>query len=102
MIIARFVEMVTPSLVQKTGISTAAFGVYRSVIENVFQPDLVSVIIGEDYNCDMEDAYRLAWLSEHYGLKEFPYRPGCPALKNLHEEAAKDAVEALMADEGEE
>lgn len=101
-LIGRFVYSATPELEKSTGISEGQFGDYPSVVESVFVPDITSVIIGEDYNCGHEDAYRVAWLSEIYGEKEFPFNPSCPVLKSLHDECGKDLAAAVRVAEMEE
>lgn len=73
----------------------AGFRGYPSIVDCLFATDVTVVLVGEDYNCGPEDAYRMAWMGELYGAKEFPYDPRCPVLKDLHEEEDGGVREAL-------
>lgn len=43
----------------------------------------MATLIAEDYDCTIEDGYHMAWLSDLYGLHEFPDRDDCPVLESI-------------------
>lgn len=95
--IIRFVLSVTPLLEVKTGVKKSSFEGYERIVDTVFLPDIAAVLVGEDYNCSLEEAYHLSWLSQDYGLREFPHCPLCPVLRALQLESSKELREVLLA-----
>lgn len=88
-IICRYIYNTTRYLEEQTGVLEAEYGVtYPDVVEKIFLADVVAVLLSEDYSCTLEQGYKLAWLSELYGAKEFPFRDNCPVLHALQAEDA--------------
>lgn len=103
-IISRYIYNVTAYLEEQTGVSRAEYGSdknYTDIVEKIFLADVVAVLISEDYSCQLDAGYTLAWFSEIYGAVEFPFREQCPVLAALQEEGVR-AKRLLDPDDDEE
>lgn len=61
-------------------------------VDGLALPHLTSILISEDYECELSDAYSLYWLSEPYGAMEFPISLPCPALEQMPEGDKEESV----------
>lgn len=82
-----------PLLAQKNTIFLCEFDNLDDFVELLAIPHLVSALIATDYDCSLENAFHLYWLSEPYGAMEFPSDMPCPALEELLEEQTVAHVE---------
>lgn len=82
--------MVTSILEARTGVSRDEFVNYDAIVTEILLPEAVSVVISEDYECALEDGYHLGWLSDLYGIMEYPQDPNCPVLLALYDESTKE------------
>lgn len=79
-----------PFLQGYTGLSGSSFEEYDKIEMKILVPELVSYLISEDYHCSTEDAYHMAWLSDEYGGREFPFKPDCLVLAGLQKENSRE------------
>lgn len=94
-IISRYIYVVTPVLEDRTGVSHTAFDNYEAIVVKILLPEVVAVVISEDYECSLDEGYHLGWLSELYGDMEYPQDHKCPVLKSLYGEGTKE-IRALL------
>lgn len=52
-------------------------------IEGFLLPEAISVVVSKDYVCSLDDAFHLSWLSEPFGLNEYPDDNKCPILRRI-------------------
>lgn len=100
-IIVRFILVITPVLEARTGVSRHEFQNYDAIVSRILLPEVVAVVIGEDYECCLQDAYHIGWLSELYGCMEYPQDDDCPVLKKLYAENSQEMREILAQLENE-
>lgn len=79
----RYIHTITPRLEALSGVPKDDFEKYDKVVEDIFVTDITATLIAQDYSCSLQDAHHMAWLSDLYGEKEFPYIDDCSVLASL-------------------
>lgn len=99
-ILNRYILMMIPYLERETGVPRGKFDDYEAFVRSILVSEVAAVLIAEDYDCTLEEGYHIAWLSETYGMHEYPSPDRCSVLKKLHASGARDFLLKIAAEEG--
>lgn len=92
--------MMTPQLERETKLHHGRYDDYDEFVFKILAPEIVAVIISEDYDCSLELGYHIGWLSAPFGEREFPAPLECPVLGKLHKVSSRANLLQMVADEG--
>lgn len=67
---------------------------FHLFIEAFLFPEVVALVLANEYGCTIREGLHLAWLSEPFGLKEQPSDNDCPVLKRVQDASSAAELKA--------
>lgn len=77
------------------------FGQFDMFINTFFLTEAISAVVSEEYSCSIYEGYHLAWLSEPFGIKEYPSFDECVVLRRVQAATSYEELR-LLVDKGED
>lgn len=86
---------------QKSLTKTIIYGDFELFVDTILFPEVIAIVMAKVFGCNVHAGLHMAWLSEPFGLKEFPSDNDCSILKRVQN--APNVVELRRQyDSGEE
>lgn len=97
----RYAALLLSELEDESDVKLGDYFVPERFIEFFVLPEIVSVVIAEEYQCTLEGGLHMAWLSDPFGLKEYPFDNECLVLRRVQAASSTEELRMLV-DEGED
>lgn len=97
----RYAALLLPELGEGSDITLDDYSSPERFIELFVLPEIIAVVISEEYQCSLEAGLHMAWLSDPFGMKEYPSDVDCLVLKRVQDAQSTEDLRHLV-DAGEE
>lgn len=84
-IIIRFINLLMLDIEPLSAIEIGLYVDFHLFIEAFLFPEVISIVIAKEYQCALDEGFHLAWLSEPFGLAEFPGDNKCSVLRRVQQ-----------------
>lgn len=91
-----FVRLLTPLLEAGSAISTGDFGDWIEFVGTFLLTEAISFVTSEEYSCSIACGYHLAWLSEPFGVTEYPEFRDCEVLRRVQSCVSFEDLQLLV------
>lgn len=93
----RITHLILQDVEAKSSVSRSEFINFEDFPDEFLVPEAVAAVISMEYNCTLEDALLLSWLSENFGQMEYPSDIECPILAKVRLASSTSELKALVS-----
>lgn len=99
--IRRIVDYYLPEFERDTGVLKKEYDDIEFFVDLLAATEITARLVAEDYECTLEEAFHLSWISQPFGEREYHYDKPCVPLKRLYRDLSKDFIQELRQEAGE-
>jgi len=78
---SRFILNSVGELEKWSGVPRTQYSNLEEFADHFGSPELTAELIMQDYGCSWQQANLIAWLSEDFGFREYPFRENCSVME---------------------